>query len=288
MTIDENIRFAKKQLVENIYRSINIEGIAMTFSETQTIVDGMSVKGHSIDDINAVNDLKNAWYDILHAVQKEGTVPVTVSRIRQINRILGKFTVVNAGHIRNLFDEPIGIGGTSWQPKLPPKEEEIDRRLAQIAENPDVYDAALNLFCYFVRGQFFLDGNKRTATLAANLYLIGRGAGIFSIPTEVKEEFYQNLIAYYESGDAKKLKEFLYPCITKSYTKTLGQRLQLLRQNAGLEREQASMELNISQERLFFLELDEELPTSEELACICRYFGMEQEMLVENTGGFYE
>lgn len=57
MQKEENIILAKKYLVDSIYRSINIEGIAMTFPETQMICEGMSVSGHSIDDINAVNDL---------------------------------------------------------------------------------------------------------------------------------------------------------------------------------------------------------------------------------------
>ncbi|MCM1282299.1 MAG: Fic family protein [Muribaculaceae bacterium] len=281
MTIDDNIRFAKKLLVENIYHSINIEGIAMTFPETQTIVDGMSVKGHRIEDINAVNDLKNAWYYILDTIQKDYAEPVTLKHIQKINHVLGRFTVLNAGHIRNMFDEPVGIGGTSWQPSLPPKEAEIEQELARILSNSDIYEAALDLFCYIVRRQLFLDGNKRTATLASNMYLIGHGAGIFSIPAEKKESFYKELIAYYESGDAKNLKEFLYPCITKSYTKTLGQRLQILRQNAGLNREQAAIKLAIPKERLFSLELDEEIPTNEELVRICGYFEMEPEVLTD-------
>ena len=49
-----NILLAKKYMVESIYRSANIEGIGMTFPETQTICDGMSVSGHSVDDINII------------------------------------------------------------------------------------------------------------------------------------------------------------------------------------------------------------------------------------------
>lgn len=48
-------------MVESIYRSANIEGIAMTFPETQAICDGMSVAGHSVDDVDAVSDLNRAW-----------------------------------------------------------------------------------------------------------------------------------------------------------------------------------------------------------------------------------
>lgn len=40
MQKEENIILAKKYLVDSIYRSINIEGIAMTFLETQMICEG--------------------------------------------------------------------------------------------------------------------------------------------------------------------------------------------------------------------------------------------------------
>lgn len=40
MDIQRNIFLAKKYMVDSIYRSANIEGIVMTFSETQTICDG--------------------------------------------------------------------------------------------------------------------------------------------------------------------------------------------------------------------------------------------------------
>lgn len=87
MTVDDNIRLAKKLLVENIYRSIRIEGISMTFSETQTVIDGMSVAGHSIDDINAVNDLKNAWYFILNIAAEDIAEPVTVNKLKKLTAL---------------------------------------------------------------------------------------------------------------------------------------------------------------------------------------------------------
>ena len=43
MDKQKNILLAKKYMVESIYRSANIEGVGVTFPETQTICDGMSV-----------------------------------------------------------------------------------------------------------------------------------------------------------------------------------------------------------------------------------------------------
>lgn len=116
------------------------------------------------------------------------------------------------------------------------------------------------------------------------MYLIGKGGGILSIPVEQKTEFYHLLVGFYETGDSEKLKDFLYPCITKSFTKTLGQRICMLRERAGMDRMQASQRLGISQERLFLLETDAEIPSGTEIGQILQYFGVEREVFLENTG----
>ncbi len=40
MTQEENIFFAKRNLVDTIWKSANLEGVNVTFPETQMIIDG--------------------------------------------------------------------------------------------------------------------------------------------------------------------------------------------------------------------------------------------------------
>jgi len=56
----------------------------------------------------------------------------------------------------------------------------------------------------------FLDGNKRTAMLAANQLMISSGCGIISVPVEKQREFRTLLIGFYESGDIDAIKTFVY------------------------------------------------------------------------------
>lgn len=216
MDKNKNILLAKKYMVESIYRSANIEGIGMTFPETQTICDGMSVSGHSVDDINAVNDLKNAWRWIFNNID----VNVDVSSLCMLNRICGKFTVINAGSIRDRYDEPIRVplfDGKDFYPELPPEKEVIDDRIREITADITI-ESALNLFCYVCKSQFFNDGNKRTATLFANMFMIKNGLGILSIPVDKKLEFYNALTMFYDSdANISGLKVFLKEnCLTGS------------------------------------------------------------------------
>lgn len=187
MERQRNILLAKKYMVESIYRSANIEGIGMTFPETQTICDGMSISGHTIDEINAINDLKNAWKWLFQNIDNN----INIDCLCALNRNTGNY------------------------PLLPKPKEEINKDIENIIKNKD-FNAAFELFCYVCKGQFFNDGNKRTATLITNMYMIQNGFGIFSIPVDKKLDFYNNLTLFYSDDVYKEqlinfLKEF---CIT--------------------------------------------------------------------------
>lgn len=215
MIFENNVKLAKKYMVESIYRSANIEGIGMTFPETQTICDGMSVSGHNIDEINAINDLKNAWRWYFDNPK----VNIDVKSLKTLNAILGKYTVINAGTIRDKWDTPIRVplrDGKNFFPPVPESEDAINNELDKLKNNPDKLDAALNIFCFVAKGQFFNDGNKRTATIFANMYMIQMGQGILSIPIDKKLEFYNALTSFYEDDNNKDiLKTFLKTyCIT--------------------------------------------------------------------------
>ena len=42
MTKEDNIFFAKRKLVDNIYKSANLEGIAVTFAETLEFINNVN------------------------------------------------------------------------------------------------------------------------------------------------------------------------------------------------------------------------------------------------------
>lgn len=214
LTREHNLLLAKKYMVESIYRSANVEGIGVTFPETQTICDGMSVAGKSVDDINAIVDLKNAWKWVFDNIENE----INLSSLKTINRLAGKYTVINAGQIRTKYDEPIRVklkGDEYYYPILP-HSRNIEDMIEHILYDYDGIDVSLELFCQIAKAQIFNDGNKRTATLFANMHMIQNGHGILSIPETDIFEFYDLLTDYYSNDALKyKLKEFLLTkCIT--------------------------------------------------------------------------
>lgn len=203
MTKNENIFFAKRNIVDYIWKSANLEGIGVTYPDTQAIYNGMSISGYTIEEINAVNDLKHAWQFLLEHIDDT----LDLRYVKKVHMLLGKFTIINAGSIRR---DEVRIGGTEWIPDLP-DEKESETEIARIvnSELPPL-EKALDMMLYLMRVQLFYDGNIRIAMLMGNKIMIENGQGILSVKQQDIKEFYTLLIAYYETNQKQDLKQFLY------------------------------------------------------------------------------
>lgn len=201
LTQEQNIFIAKRNIVDYIWKSANLEGIAVTYPDTQVIFNGYSVQGYKIEEITAINNLKKAWQFILNDIDLE----LNLAYICKINGIVGEGIFYNSGMIRST---PVKIGGTTWQPTIP-FESQIKEELDKVSGESNT-ERAINMMLYLMRKQIFLDGNKRTAMLIANKIMIENGCGIISIPIDKQPEFYKLLIEYYETSNKKEIKEYIY------------------------------------------------------------------------------
>ena len=203
MTKEDNIFFAKRKLVDNIYESANLEGIAVTFQDTYSFMNNVNTGKISIDDMLKLKGLKDAWEYILNHIDDK----VDLDFIKKIHFEICKGQNVNPlGEFR---EKGVGITGTNWRPKLP-SECNYEEELNQILKIQNDLERCLNLFCYFQRSQMFQDGNKRVANLVSNKEMIRCGQGIISIPVDKIGEYFTRLIKYYESNDNSELINWLY------------------------------------------------------------------------------
>lgn len=203
MTQEQNIFVAKRNIVDYIYKSAQLEGLGVTYPDTETIFNGLSAPGVKVSDIVAVNNLKRAWQFLLDTLEP----PLDYAYICKLNQIVGGDNLVyNAGYIRKIS---VSIGGTSWKPKMP-NENEIKSKLTGMQSIENATERAINIMLYCMRGQFFLDGNKRTAMLAANKEMIANGQGIISIPVEIIPQFTPLLVKFYETGNMAEVADFVY------------------------------------------------------------------------------
>lgn len=202
--VEVNIDFAKRHLVDIIYKQAILEGITTTFVDIENIIKGGKVNNMTSEDVMKIVNLKHAWEFILNknVIQSQ----TNFALFCEINRFVQEGFYYSAGKIRST---PVSITGTDWKPDLP-IESVIKEELEEIFNaNLNDVDRAIEILLYVMKKQIFIDGNKRTAVIFANHYLISKGKGIIVIPAELTDDYKSLLIGYYEGKDNKEIKEFL-------------------------------------------------------------------------------
>jgi hypothetical protein len=180
--------------VDQVWKTSLTEVRGLTFPQTNEIYEGRGVSGLSVDDIIVVNNVKHAWQALLASAED---VALTWTAVLDYNRLLGEQVVDRPGFIR---DHAVRITGTSYAPG-PVTLESVNQSLLSAMTTPDPEGRALAVYRAITREQWFNDGNKRTAALAANHVLVNENIGLFGVDIDLQEEFTTRLVEFYESGD---------------------------------------------------------------------------------------
>lgn len=175
----------------------------MTFPQTQTIIDGAVVNGITVDDIQTVLNLRDAWKYCIENVDAE----LNLDYICKINEFVSRNESLQWGVLRT---GTVGVG--DFTQTIPIKEivlQEIDH----IKHIITPVEKALEYFAYACKQQLFWDGNKRTSTIVASKILIESGNGILTIGKNNAEEFNNTLNNWYLKDELLPLKDCLRKCI---------------------------------------------------------------------------
>ncbi|MBT1161845.1 Fic family protein [Bifidobacterium sp. SO1] len=189
------IEFAHDTAVERMYRTAGIELPGMTFPQTRDILMGMAPQGVDEDDVRTVVNIRDAWRLLFDRIDD----PISADLLLEYNQRIGHWLFFMPGNWRT---QKVGIGKSAYVPK-PRIDYETDVRpvLESNERIGDPLDRAMNLFCDISRGQWFNDGNKRTALMAANHILIDSGIGTLGIEPSQRHEFGGVLVRFYETND---------------------------------------------------------------------------------------
>ena len=202
--------YAQNTVADYLWKSMHMEGIAITYRDAHDLCEGKTVQGLSVEDVIVANNLKHAWLFMLDALWCE----TDCSFICELNRKIGD----NVNYLPGvLVNKPMIIDKIPLISDLPIKlqvQEELDCILRSKKSKTEI---ALDLLAYITIRNLFADGNKRTAILVANHYLIRNGVGLLSISIEDQLKFCSILLSFYESGDSYELKRFLYDNCISSY-----------------------------------------------------------------------
>lgn len=206
LTREQNVFVAKRNIVDYIWKSANLEGIGVTYPETQAIYDGGVVNGLTVDKIIAINNLKYAWQFIL----ENDEINYDFKALCHIHKLTCDKLVLdqNLGKLRTTL---VNIGGTSWKPQFP-IESQIKEELGSLLNEPNKTktEIAIEVMLWIMRRKMFINGNKRVGMLFANKIMIDNGCGIITISQDNQPTFFEKLIKFYETGDNSDLKQWIY------------------------------------------------------------------------------
>ena len=204
-----NLDFARSNMKKIIYDQAVLEGVGTTFPDTEAIIDNGIAKNVKVEDVQKIINLKHAWQFILDkdVIQAPSDYYLASYIARLVNE--GLLAVPDGGRIRGV---PVAIGGSSYIPPIP-FENKVKQDIRDLLESKlDDIDKAIELCLYVMKTQIYNDGNKRTAVICANHYLISKGQGLLIIDYSKVDEFKKNLVNYYEDKDLVSIKLFLRNC----------------------------------------------------------------------------
>ena len=232
MTKDERINraisYAKKSMVEHVYNIIRLEGINFTFAETQTILEGVSVGGKSIQEVQITLNQKHALQFLFDAV-KYKTFSLSKAFVCELHNYATYQEALKWGIFR---DSNVRISGTSY---VPPAFYELDHLWQEDIAKPhqqflagdkaNLYSHAIYIFATMAKHQFFFDGNKRMGRYIMNGILLSEGYPSIDVPYIKKEAFITLLLDFYSHNDITALQTFMKDCLNQYDVEGIGYNL---------------------------------------------------------------
>ena len=191
LTQEQSVFLAKKMIKENVYSGVKLEGINLTFPETQAILDGINVPSATIDDIQTILNMRDAWRYVLKTLDE----PFTLDYACRVNYYVARNESLDWGVLR--YGE-VGIGGTDYKPPIPERRN-VEESIQRIMDwDVSITEKAIHYFVWGSKQQLFWDGNKRTSLICANKILLQHGHGIMTIRDNNAVKFNELLTKYYE------------------------------------------------------------------------------------------
>ena len=204
MTQSDNILMAKRLLVDVVYKGANLEGIAVTFADTNDILNDVNVTSIKPSEISKVCNLRDAWKYVIEHINDE----LILGFIQEVHTLVAK-SELPYNKLGVLRDSGVLISGTNWRPEIPDINT-IYQEFTEIQKIENITERAITTMLWIMRSQMFMDGNKRVASMVCNKILIENGKGIMAVPVELDGKFKTMLVNYYETNNMEELKQWVY------------------------------------------------------------------------------
>ncbi len=209
-------QLAKRDVPALVYDAVNLEGVAMTLPEVQTILDGITVGGHRISDQNMAMNQAKTWERIFELVDDNAFI-FNKETALLLHNIAGEEEALEWGKFRSGY---VSITGSEHEPPAPQELDDKWQEVQTLVEaKADIYDQAITAFLQMARNQFFWDVNKRTGRFMMNGILLAAGFPVINVPAKRQQEFNTLMLEFYANNNMQPMNQFLRSCLDEKIIK---------------------------------------------------------------------
>ena len=213
----------QRMLPEFVWDAGVLEGNPFTYSEVQTLLDGITVGGRKLSDQDQILNLAESARLLLKLV-RTGRFALDKTIFCELHGKVARNEALEWGHFRGEGEE------TRWTPDVslgeygrytPPPTQPGGQNLrdcferginALVIHTPAPFEQALAFFMFGALQLFFFDGNKRTSRFMMNGVLMANGIDAISVPAARAQEFNEKRVRFYLSRNATGMMAFLTSC----------------------------------------------------------------------------
>jgi len=204
------LMLAQRELSAFVHDAVELEGIHFTLPEIQTLLDGITIGGHKLNEQQIAVNQGDAWHYLFAAI-KNDQFELTSDFACKLHGIAGKEEALEWGQFRT---GNVTIAGTDY---MPPDPSSLPALFGEMIEEAgklvDIYDQAIHVFLTMARCQFFYDVNKRMGRFMMNGILLNAGYPAINLPAKRRLEFNQLMLDFYATGNQQPMNVFMRSCL---------------------------------------------------------------------------
>ncbi len=190
---------SQKLLVDLSYASSSLEGNTYNYLDTQALIEyGQVADGKASDETQMILNHKEA---IVYLIDHVDEIGVDVREVRTMQALLSR-GLIEPHEVGAVRQRIVSIGNSAYTPMAIPQrlEEELLKIVTKADAIEDPFEQSLFLMTTISYLQYFVDVNKRTGRLMANVPLLKAGLAPLSFMSVDRAQYARGLLAYYELG----------------------------------------------------------------------------------------
>lgn len=221
LSVSEVLADFHRGMAGHVWATANLQGNTFTYPEVQTLLEGVTVGGRKVSDMEQILRLR-AGHTLLRDLVASGQFALTENVSDALHAVIASGKARDAGLFRERAASASdvtahqGEHGNGFPPRIEPVGADIRalhaRGLSALAQCDAPFEKASAYFLFAAVNRFYLDGNECTARAMMNGVLLAAGVHAVLVPTQARDEFNETMQNFYADRDATAIMEMLASC----------------------------------------------------------------------------